>query len=140
MALAWVFFLPSPLGFMPNPVSQILIIARQPAIRQTLRQTLQYYGYDVLEGTDARDGLRAFQKDKLHIGLVILDLAPSDIPGEKVLAALRTLDPKVRVAVCTSHSGSELKGQSAFAGVIGILRKPINTDRLLAVVKKGLFS
>jgi len=125
---------------MPSPVSRILIIARQPSVRQTLRQTLQYYGYEVMEGTDARDGLRTFQKDKSHIGLVILALAPSDIPGEKVLAALRTLDPKVRVAVCTSQSNSELKGQEAFAEVVGILRKPINTDRLLAIVRKGLFS
>lgn len=140
MALAWVFFWLPPPNFMPNPVSRILVIARQPAVRQTLRQTLQYYGYDVMEGTDARDGLRAFQKDKSHIGLVIVDMDQTDIPGEKMLAALRTLDPEVRVAVCTSQSGSELKGQSAFAEVVGILRKPINTDRLLGVVRKGLFS
>lgn len=122
------------------PPHQILVIDDQPIARTTLRRTLEYYHYAVLEAADGKEALRIFHQHRPHIGLVLLDLSLPDAPGERVLAALRTLDPKVRVAVCTDQSAVELKGKDEFKDVVGVLRKPVSTDRLLAVVRRGLYA
>jgi len=116
----------------------ILIIDDQTIARQTIRSQLEYYGYTVLEGTDGMDGLKVFRQDQTRIGLVLLDLTLPDISGEDVLAQLRAIDPTVKVAVCTEQPVTEIKSRDEFKEVVGVLRKPVRTDRLLAVARKGL--
>lgn len=121
------------------PRNQILVVEDQLIARQTLRRTLEYYQHGVLEAADGRQALQVFHRHRRRIGMVLLDLTLPDVPAVKVLAALRTLEPRVRVAVCTEESVSEAKGSEELAGVVGVLRKPIRADRLLAVVRRGLY-
>ena len=103
-----------------------------------MRRTLEYYGYVVLEASGGRDGLQQFHRERSRISLVVIDLSRSDVPEEKLLAGLRTIERTVEVAVCTDRPTTELKKLPVYQGVAGILRKPISTDRLLAVVRKSL--
>ena len=116
----------------------ILVIDDQGIARKTIRRMLEYHGYTVLEATDGREALEVFQREQAAIGLVVLDLTLPDTSGEQMLARLRVLAPQVKVAVCTDQTVSELKRQDAFREVVGILRKPVRTDRLLATVRQAL--
>ena len=116
----------------------ILIIDDQDIARKTLRQMLEYYEFEVLEGTNAREGLEILNRDKAKIGLVLLDTGLPGISGEKMLLALRSVDPTVQVAPCTDQSVAETKGRDDYQDVVGVLKKPIRTDRLLAVVRKAM--
>ena len=125
---------------LKKPDKTILVIADQAVARNTIRGHLDYYGYTVLEAADGVEGLQVYHRERLGIGLVLLDLTSSKVPNKKMLVALRQLDPKVRVAVCTEQATSELRYQDEYSEAVGILRKPVSTDRLLAVVRKGLQS
>ena len=118
--------------------SQILVISDQSLARANMRRTLEYYGYAVLEAPNARDGLQQFHRERSRISLVVIDLSPNDVPEVKLLAGLRTIERDVKVAVCTDQPTTELKKQTPYQGVTGILRKPVSTDRLLALVRKSL--
>ena len=61
-----------------------------------------------------------------------------DVSSEQMLGALRTLEPNVKVAVCTDESLTESKSREEFKDLVGILKRPLRTDRLLAVLRKGL--
>jgi CheY-like chemotaxis protein len=119
-----------------KPTWTLLLIDAQPMARGTLKRQLEYYGYRVLEGESARQGLQVFQANQRQIDLVLLDLSLPDAPAGKVLEVLRKLAPKVRVVLVTDQSVAE--GRDTPEGVVGILKKPVRTDRLLALVGKGV--
>lgn len=116
----------------------ILVIDDQAMARNTMRRTLEYYGFTVLEGKNSKEGLQVFNEQRSKIDMVMLDLNLLGIPPEKMLAALRTLDPQVKVAVSTDQQPADLKYREEFQKVVDVLRKPVRTDRLLAVVRQAL--
>ena len=116
----------------------VLVVEHQAIARKTVLQQLEYYGYKVLEAKSGKEGLQLFNQNKNDVGLVLLDLSLPDASSDQMLAALRTLDPKVKVVVCTDESLTESKSREEFKDLVGILKRPVRTDRLLAVLRKGL--
>ena len=121
------------------PVSgTFLIVDDQPVARGTLRRTLEYYGHTVLEAGDGREGLRIFNEEKRRIDLVFLSDELPDVPCEKFLFVLRRMDPDAKVILLTGRTASEVKDETTSQALAGVLRKPVNTDRLLAAVRRGM--
>lgn len=119
------------------PDKAILVIEDQPIARSTLRRQLEYYGFTVMEEATAVAGLRTYYKERARIGLVFLDMSLPDLSGEETFARLRKLDPQSKVALCSEELATEIKGQTTFEGAVGVIKKPVRTDRLLAVVRKA---
>lgn len=119
-----------------KPTWTILLIDAQPMSRNTLKSQLEYYQYIVLPADSARSGVQLFQQHQRSIDLVVLDLDLKDAPGAKVLAILRKLSPALKIIAITDQSVTE--GRPEFEGIAGLLRKPIRTDRLLALVGRAL--
>ncbi len=114
----------------------VLVIEDQAIARKTMCQQLEYYGYKVLEASTGKEGLQLFNQHKTDVGMVLLDLSLPDV--YQMLAALRTLESNVKVAVCTDESLTESKSKEEFKDLVGILKRPVRTDRLLALLHKGL--
>ena len=119
-----------------KPTWTILLIDAHLMSRNTLKSQLEYYQYIVLPAFDARSGIQTFQQNQRTVDLVILDLKLKDAPCTKVLEILRKLSPELKIIAITDQSVTE--GQPAFDEIAGLLRKPIRTDRLLALVGKAL--
>ena len=116
----------------------ILVVDDQAVARKTIRQMLEYCGYSVLEAADGKEGLALAVRDQDSIGLVLLGLTLPDLSGEEMLRRLRVLGPQLKVAVCTDQSVAELKRKTEYREIAGVLRKPVRTDRLLAIVRQTL--
>lgn len=121
----------------PPVTKAILVIDDQPMARSTLCRQLEYYGFTVLEAATAIEGLRLYYQERAKIGLVFLDMTLPDLSGEETFARLRKLDPQSKVALCSEELATEIKGQTIFEGALGVIKKPVRTDRLLAVVRKA---
>jgi len=119
------------------PAKAILVIDDQAIARSTVRRQLEYYGFTVLEGASAIEGLKIFYQERGRIGLVLLDLVLPDLSGEEALRRLRKLDPQVQIALCSEEMATQTKAREEYQGVAGVIRKPVRTDRLLAVVRKA---
>lgn len=127
---------PEKISVTEKPTWTLLLIDPQPMSRNTLKRQLEYYGYAVHEADSGRAGLQLFQQHSRTIDLVILDMGISDAPGAKVLEVLNKLNPHIKTVLVTDQSASE--GREAPQGAIGIIKKPVRTDRLLALVGRGL--
>jgi DNA-binding response OmpR family regulator len=114
----------------------ILVIGDNLMARKTVSRNLAYYEYEVLEGSTV-DGIELFREKPYDIGLVILDTTAEDPSGEGTLAQLREISPDVQVALCADLSGTERKG-GGDKGIVGIVRKPVQINRLLALVRSVL--
>ena len=112
----------------------ILIVDDDPDIRDALGECLRFEGYGVHAAADGRDAL-----DRLEYGLrpdvILLDLMMPVLNGFDVLKALRARQDwkSIPVVVVSANRGYEAED---LEGAVSILRKPVNVDRLIAVVEQ----
>ena len=118
-----------------NERRDILIVDDDPDIRDALGECLRFEWYGVHAAADGRDAL-----DRLEFGLrpdvILLDLMMPVLNGFDVLSALQQRPEwrSIPVVVVSANRGYEAED---LQGAVGILRKPVNVDRLIDVVEKA---
>jgi len=116
----------------------ILIVDDEAAIREVARQTLREFGYQVITTGRGIEAIRVFEKHRQEIQLVLTDMMMPEMDGPTLVAALRALDPTVRIIGITGVSDSE--GMSALntLSLSAMLAKPFTIEKLLKAVRKAL--
>ena len=114
-----------------KPTWTILLIDAQPMSRKSLKSQLEYYQYAVLEADSARQSVQIFQQHQRTI-----DLGLEDAPGTKVVEILRRLSPELKIIAVTGQALAD--GRDELAGTVGVLHKPVRSDRLVALVGRAL--
>ena len=110
----------------------VLVVDDEPDIRESLRDALEDEGYDVVTAANGREALTVLPGLPRPLAM-ILDIIMPVMSGAELYTALQA-DPhlaSIPVVVSTSDPSR------APAGVL-LMRKPIDLDRLLAVIE-GLF-
>jgi DNA-binding response OmpR family regulator len=117
-------------------MARILIIDDEAELRTTLRALLEAQGYEVIEASDGREGLRH------HVvapaDLVLTDLMMPGQEGVETISALRQIHPQVKII---AMSGGGQTGRMDFlqvAAVLGAartLQKPFRMQALLEAVQ-----
>jgi CheY-like chemotaxis protein len=109
----------------------VLVVDDDPDIRETLREVIEAEGYAVLTAENGQVALERLRAMPLP-SLVILDLMMPTMSGWEVLGVLRTDGRLGRLPVAViSASGTRV----APKGATHFLRKPIDLDRLLDIVR-----
>ncbi len=114
----------------------IMVIDDEQAIRLFLEATLQDEGYSIVtfaNGADSLDWLSRSVPD-----LVLLDLMLPDMSGIQVLESLKKLYSHIPVVMITAYSQTDTAVQAMKLDAFDYVNKPIELDRLLKVVAKGL--
>lgn len=125
-----------------NPVAsrpvalRILVIDDEPGIRHALGQLLEYEGYTVHTAGGGSEGLALYEKTKPH--LVFLDVKMAGIDGLDVLKRLRQLDPAATVVMISGHATIQTAVEATQLGAYDILEKPLDTDRVLVLLRNAL--
>jgi two-component system cell cycle sensor histidine kinase/response regulator CckA len=115
----------------------ILVAEDDEGVRRLATTILKRHGYDVLEATDGNGVLKVFESAKLHPALVILDQRMPGPGAERTLAALRALDPGVRVLLMSGFTEPELAPE-VLRHARGFLAKPFRGGELLRAVEEAL--
>ena len=109
----------------------ILIVDDEVAVREVLKKTLQYYGYQVITAEDGSRALDLCAARLQDIKVVITDLAMPSMDGLALVRALKTLAPWVPI-IASTGLGQDLKLQELKAlGVADILGKPYSSEVVL---------
>jgi len=117
-----------------NPL--ILVIDDEEAIRLFLDATLEDEGYDVVAAGTGQEALDALTRTVPD--LVILDLMLPDMSGIEVLGAIKQKLPHLPVVMVTAYSETDSAVQAMKLDAFDYVSKPIQLDRLLSVVARGL--
>lgn len=113
----------------------VLVVDDDPDIREEIADLLAAAGHDVATAGDA--GL--LRADAFEaVDLVVLDLAMPKVDGVDLMRALARMERPPSVIVMSGHEESVLRSASRSAEaagltVRGILDKPVDPDRLLAL-------
>ncbi|WP_031508135.1 response regulator transcription factor [Streptomyces megasporus] len=118
----------------PTPASaRVLIVDDEPAVREALRRSLAFEGYE----TDlASDGLEALERVEAHRpDLVILDVLMPRMDGLTAARRLRAAGATVPILMLTARDtvGDRVTGLDA--GADDYLVKPFELDELLARIR-----
>ncbi len=115
---------------------RILVIDDEQGIRAALGQLLEYEGYEVRTIANAADGIAEYQKWRPH--LVFLDVKMAGMDGMEALKRLREIDPAATVVMISGHATIRTAVEATQLGAYEILEKPLDTDRILVMLRNAL--
>lgn len=109
----------------------ILVVDDETAVRESLRRTLERYGYRVLEASHGAEALAVFARNEGRIHLILTDMMMPVLNGPALVQAVRSIDLRVPIVGMTGLADPKrVKGLERVA-LTAMLEKPFSGDRLL---------
>ena len=119
-------------------VARILVVDDSAFARSRTARSLTAAGHQVLEADNGRSAIEMYREHRPD--LVLLDITMPEMNGLEALAELRQTDPAAQVVMVTAVGHQSVVLQAIKGGARDFLVKPVEPDRLLAVVDRILSS
>jgi two-component system, NtrC family, nitrogen regulation response regulator NtrX len=116
--------------------SRILVIDDEAAIRDSLRMTLEYEGYEFVGAATGQEGLALAERDTPD--LVILDVKMPGMDGIEVLDRLRSMNETLPVVVISGHGTIGTAVEATKKGAFDFIEKPFASERVLVSLRNAL--
>jgi two-component system response regulator MprA len=108
----------------------VLVVDDDRAVRDSLRRSLEFNGYDVVLAADGAEGLVAVGSQ--HPDVVVIDVMMPRLDGIETTRALRAAGNDVPVLVLTARDAVGDRVEGLDAGADDYLTKPFALEELLA--------
>jgi two-component system nitrogen regulation response regulator NtrX len=117
-------------------MAKILIIDDERAIRNTLREILEYEDYQVEDVDSGIEGLDLIKKNDYD--LILCDIKMSRMDGMEVLSEGLALRPDLPFIMISGHGTVETAVEASKKGAFDFISKPPDLNRLLITVRNAL--
>ncbi len=117
-------------------MAKILVVDDEVPIRRTLRDILEFEGYDVDEATDGLDCVSKIQREKFDV--VIMDIKMPKMDGIEALERLQILSPETPVIMVSGHGTIDTAVEAVKKGAFDFISKPPDLNRMLITVRNAL--
>lgn len=117
-------------------MATILIIDDERAIRNTLREILEYEDFKIDDIDNGIDGLELIKKNDYD--LVLCDIKMNKMDGMEVLSAGLELRPDLPFIMISGHGTVETAVEASKKGAFDFISKPPDLNRLLITVRNAL--
>ncbi|HEX6232982.1 MAG TPA: response regulator transcription factor [Jiangellaceae bacterium] len=109
---------------------RVLVVDDDPAVRESLRRSLAFNGYDVVLAADGEQALRSISAERPDV--VVLDVMMPKLDGLATCRALRAAGDDVPVLMLTARDEVSDRVAGLDAGADDYLPKPFALEELLA--------
>jgi PAS domain S-box-containing protein len=109
----------------------ILVVDDDSAMLSITQETLTTFGYRVLAAEDGAQAIALYAMHREEIAAAMVDLVMPVMDGRTLIAALRRINPTVKVIVTSGLNG---EADTAAAGARHFLTKPASTCTMLKLV------
>ncbi len=116
-----------------NQIPEILIIDDDLSILQTSKQIIESANYKCIVAEDSNRALELIKEYSKSIKLILIDSLLQGMNGATLLRRIRKMAPDIK-AVGFSGAGNEHSRQLIDAGVITVLKKPVDPEILKSTV------
>jgi len=117
-------------------MAKILIIDDERAIRNTLREILEYEDYEVEDVDNGIDGLELIRNNEYD--LILCDIKMSRMDGMEVLSEGLSIRPDLPFIMISGHGTVETAIEASKKGAFDFISKPPDLNRLLITVRNAL--
>ncbi|HUQ79792.1 MAG TPA: sigma-54 dependent transcriptional regulator [Gemmatimonadaceae bacterium] len=115
---------------------RILVVDDEQGIRAALGQLLEFEGYEVRTSGNAADGIAEYEKWRPN--LVFMDVKMAGMDGLEGLRRIKQIDPSATVVMISGHATIQTAVEATQLGAYDILEKPLDTDRILVLLRNAL--
>jgi DNA-binding NtrC family response regulator len=116
--------------------TRVIVVDDDAITRGALAQLLQIWGY---QPETASDGIEALEKVRSSRPMIVIsDLRMPRMGGMEFLRALRSGSPGTHCIIITADGSWEAAAQARTLGVVDLLEKPVDLQRLQFDLKKCL--
>lgn len=117
-------------------MSKLLVIDDERAIRNTLKDVLEYEKYEVDLAEDGIKGLEMFSANSYDI--VLCDIKMAKMDGIEVLEKITELSRDIPVIMISGHGNIDTAVESIKKGAYDFLEKPLDLNRLLITIRNAM--
>lgn len=117
-------------------MAKILIVDDETPIRRTLRDILEFEGYEVDEAADGLECVAKVQREKFDV--VITDIKMPKMDGIEALERLQILSPETPVIMVSGHGTIDTAVEAVKKGAFDFISKPPDLNRMLITVRNAL--
>ncbi len=119
-----------------NIMPKILVIDDERAIRNTLKDVLEYEKYEVDLAEDGPSGLALFSENKYDI--VLCDIKMQKMDGLEVLQKIMEISTITPVVMISGHGNIDTAVEAIKKGAYDFLEKPLDLNRLLITIRNAM--
>jgi CheY-like chemotaxis protein len=113
-----------------------LLVDDEERLRITAQTALEQFGYRVMPAANGAEAVALYAQHLKDIAIVLTDMAMPVMDGPSTIAALRTLNPHVKV-IGSSGMASGF-GDAAGSGIKHFVPKPYSAETMLNVLAEAL--
>jgi PAS domain S-box-containing protein len=118
----------------------ILVVEDQDEVRQLILESLNFYGYHVLESPHGGSALLTCEQNPGKIDLIISDLVMPQMNGQELVKRLKSLQPQMKVMFISGYSEEMFSERHTLDPDILFLQKPFTPLEMLRKVREVLDS
>jgi DNA-binding NtrC family response regulator len=116
-------------------MSKILVIDDERAIRNTLKEVLEYEKHEVDLAEDGPSGLEMFNANSYDI--VLCDIKMAKMDGIEVLQKICETSADIPVVMISGHGNIDTAVEAIKKGAYDFLEKPLDLNRLLITIRNA---
>ncbi|MEO7319161.1 MAG: response regulator, partial [Chthoniobacteraceae bacterium] len=116
----------------------VLLIDDEASVRLVVKQTLESFQYRVITAPDGATAVSLYQERRNEISLVLTDMMMPGMDGADTIAALKLINPDVRVVAASGLMTDERMLRASSAGAVAFLRKPFSAETMLRTLRQVL--
>ena len=116
-------------------MARILVIDDERSIRSTLREILEYEGYQIDEAPDGPTALQLASDEKYDV--ILCDIKMPQMDGMEVLDKLLSLYD-TPVVMISGHGNIETAVETIKRGAYDYISKPLDLNRLLITIRNAM--
>jgi two-component system nitrogen regulation response regulator NtrX len=117
-------------------MARILVVDDEEGIRRVLHQLFEYEDHEVRSAGGGAEAIAIHQE--FHPDVTFLDVKMARMDGLEALTKIRDNDPSAVVVMISGHGTIDTAVEATRRGAFDFLEKPLDTDRLLVVLRNAL--
>jgi two-component system, NtrC family, nitrogen regulation response regulator NtrX len=117
-------------------MARILIVDDEQSIRETLREILEYEGYEIEEAKDGEKAIALIKK--FNYDAVLSDIKMPKLDGIEVLEKAKSIAPELPFIMISGHGTMETAIEATKKGAFDFINKPPDLNKLLITVRNAV--
>jgi excisionase family DNA binding protein len=116
--------------------ANILVVDDEEVVRLLFQETLEELGHRLMTAENAASALEAVKQ--LDLDLVFLDLKMPGMDGAELFRQIKTIKPRLPVAIITGYPDSDIMARALAQGPFGVMNKPFGESDIITAVHNFL--
>ncbi len=123
---------------LPRGVETVLIAEDDEGVRTLSKETLEQYGYKVIEAKDGEDAINKFYNHRDEIDILLLDVVMPKKNGRIVYEEIRKIKQDMKVIFMSGYTADVMEDKGIDLNKIILIDKPVSADVLLRRLREML--